>query len=198
MIPPADESTSEFTGERFSNLVRGELKANGATFLECTFTDSDLMETDFRGTHLAECRFEGCELALADFTDAVFRDVVFDNCRLTGVNFSLLQQGALGVHAEFLGCDLSFASFRGMDLTGCGFSDSVFHEAEFQRCNLSGIVFAGCDFLRCSFSGNNFKGTDLREARNYVISPEGNQVRGLKASLPEAVSLLAALGIELD
>lgn len=188
----------EYSDEQFSGLARGELVARGVTFLNCTFSDSDLMETDFNGAHLVECRFVGCELALSDFTDAVFQEVVFENCRLTGINFSLLQQGALGVHAKFRDCDLSFASFRGMDLTTCSFTGCVFNEAEFQRCNLTKVSFDDCDFSRCTFSANNLKEADLRTARNYVISAEGNQVRGMKVSLPEAVSLLSALGIDVD
>ena len=195
---PEPSAANEFSDKQFSGLAKGDLAARGATFLGCTFNDSDLMETDFSGAHLAECRFEGCELALADFTDAVFQEVVFENCRLTGINFSLLQQGALGVHAEFSDCDLSFTSFRGIDLTSCAFKACVFAEAEFQRCNLHMVEFADCDFTRCTFSANNLKETDLRTARNYVISAEANQVRGLKVSLPEAVSLLSALGIDVD
>lgn len=195
---PEPSDAREHSEEQFSGLAKGALVARGATFLNCTFSDSDLMETDFSGAHLAECRFVGCELALSDFTDAVFQDVVFENCRLTGVNFSLLQQGALGVHAQFRDCDLSFTSFRGMDLTSCSFRACVFSEAEFQRCNLTKVSFADCDLSRCTFTANNLKEADLRTARNYAISAEGNQVRGLKVSLPEAISLLSALGIDVD
>jgi len=187
-----------YTDEHFTNLGDGALITAGATFLGCHFEDCDLTEADFTSAHLAECTFERCELALVGLTDAVLQDVSFEASRLTGVNFSVLQLGAMGIQAHFKDCDLSFCSFRKMDLTDCSFKGCIARETDFQRCELEKVSFDDCDLDRCVFMGNNLKFADLRTARNYVISAYDNRIRGIRVALPEAISLLAAIEVDIQ
>lgn len=135
---------------------------------------------------------------MVNFTDAVLQDVTFEGSRLTGVNFSVVQLGALGIQVTFQDADLSFCSFRNMDLTACRFKGSVAREADFQRCDLEKVVFEACDLDRCVFNGNNLKFADLRSARNYSISAFDNRIRGMRVALPEAINLLAALEVDVQ
>ena len=169
-----------------------------AILVGCTFVDCVLSEVSFRDSHLSDCDFVRCDLSLLDLTDAVFQDVRFDGCRLTGNHFDTLKLGALGVMAAFDACDLSFCSFRSMDLTACAFTGCVTTDAEFVRCDLTGVSFDDTDLDRCVFQANDLSGADLRNARNYRISPHGNTVTGMRVALPEALSLLAELGVDLD
>ncbi|HET8986107.1 MAG TPA: pentapeptide repeat-containing protein [Trueperaceae bacterium] len=170
----------------------------GAIMVGCAFVDCSLGEMSFRGSHLSECRFERCDVSLADFTDTVFQGVVFDSCRLTGNHFDTLKTGALGIMAGFDGCDLSYCSFRKMDLTACSFTNCTTADAEFVQCELEGVSFDGTDLTRCTFHANNLMGADLRGARNYVISPFGNRVEGMRVAMPEALSLLLEVGVDLS
>src|SRR5690606_15789656 len=170
----------------------------GSILVGCRFVDCALDEMSFRGSHLSECRFERCDLSLADFTDTVFQGVEFEECRLTGNHFDTLKTGALGVMASFGGSDLSYCSFRKMDLTACSFTDCTTADAEFVQCELEGVSFAGTDLTRCTFHANNLMSADLRTARNYTISPFGNRVKGMKVSMPEALSLLLQLDVDLS
>lgn len=106
--------------------------------------------------------------------------------------------GAIVVGCEFVDCDLSFASFRGMDLTSWSFEGCRFAEAEFVRCVLKGVSFAGADLTRCAVHRCDLAGADLRGARGYVISPTENTLRGARVSLPEALGLLAAVGVVVE
>lgn len=78
------------------------------------------------------------------------------------------------------------------------FEDCRFAEAEFARCELKGVSFALSDLTRCSFSRNDLAGADLRGARGYAISPLDNNLRGMRVSLPEALGLLAAVGVVVE
>ena len=64
-------------------------------------------------------------------------------------------------------------------------------------------MLEGADFSRCrlgetSFLQNDLRQADFRQAVGYSFSLEGNRVRGARFSLPEAVGLLSALGLELE
>lgn len=193
----ADDQRPRYTDQAFEGLTADEFDFSEAVLLDCTFKDCELSEASFRGAQLSECRFEGCELTMLQLTDTVFQSAEFVTCRLTGNDFSTLKVGPMGIMARFDGCDLSFCSFRKLDLTACEFSSCVLHEGEFTRCELEGVSFAGSDLSRCVFNGNNLVEADLRGARNYLISPTGNRIRGMKVELPEAQGLLVALGVEI-
>jgi uncharacterized protein YjbI with pentapeptide repeats len=171
---------------------------SGAIIVGCTFVDCTLTELSFHGSHLSECRFQRCDLSMVDFTDAVFQGVAFDSCRLTGNHFDTLKTGALSIMASFDGCDLRYCSFRKMDLTACSFTNCTTADAEFVQCELEGVSFDGTDLTRCTFHANNLVRADLRGARNYVISPFGNRVKGMRVTLPEALSLLLEVGVDLN
>lgn len=195
---PAVSEPARYENEHFTGLERGELELTGATFLECAFESCDFSESDFSAAHFSGCRFDRCELAVINLTDTVLQEVVFEACRLSGVNFSVVTQGAIGMQAEFVDSDLSFCSFRSLDLTGCAFRNCLLREADYQRCELQKVNFDGCDLVRCVFMGNNLKEADLRTARNYFISAHDNRISGLRVSLPEALGLLAAIDVQVD
>ncbi len=187
-----------YTDEQFDGLAAGERALHDAIVLGCTFTNCDLTEQSFKRTHLVDCRFEGCELSMVDLTDAVLQTVELDTCRLTGVNFAAVSRLPIIPEAKLTDCDLSFATFRDMDLTMWSFVGCRLTEAEFVRCELKGVSFAGADLTRCTFQRNDLAGADLRGARGYVISPLDNNLRGMKVSLPEALGLLAAVGVAVE
>ena len=60
-------------------------------------------------------------------------------------------------------------------------------EADFAGSDLERALFKGCDLEKANFIG----------AKNYSIDVTANTIKGARFSLPEAISLFAALGIEL-
>lgn len=192
----SDETFTSWDGSRPGHAGRPVLAE--AILTGCTFVDCTLSEMSFRGSHLSECRFERCDLSLVELIDTVLQGVAFDTCRLTGNHFDSLKTGALGVMASFDGCDLSYCSFRKMDLTACSFTNCTTADAEFVQCELEGVSFDGTDLTRCTFHANNLMNADLRGARNYAISPFGNRVKGMRVAMPEALSLLLELGVDLS
>ena len=192
------DEPQRYTDEQFDGLAPGERVLDGAIVISCTFTNCDLTEQSFKRTPFVDCRFEGCELSMVDLTDAVLQSVELDTCRLTGVNFAAVSRLPIVPDAKLTDCDVSFASFRDMDLTMWSFEGCRLNEAEFVRCELKGVRFAGADLTRCTFQRNDLSGADLQGARGYVISPLDNNLRGMKVSLPEALGLLAAVGVTVE
>lgn len=187
-----------YTDQRFVGLTTAELPLENAIVIGCEFASCDLTEASLKGANLSECRFAGCELAMCDLTDAVFQSLEFSTCRLTGAHFETLSQLPIVPSAKFDECDLSYTSFARMDLREFVFTSCRFLEAEFTGCDLRAVDFGGSDLARCVFARNDMRGTDMRTARNYVFSLQHNEVRGVRARLPEAAALLLAAGVELD
>ena len=75
---------------------------------------------------------------------------------------------------------------------------AIFPAAFFEDCRLSGADFSDCLLRGAAFSHNDLSSADFRGAAEYSFSIEGNQVKGAKFSMPEAVSLLYGLGLEID
>ncbi len=59
------------------------------------------------------------------------------------------------------------------------------------------VKFEDCDFVGCQFHQTDLSSADFTTARNYFMNAESNKLKKTKFSLPEAVSLLANLDIEL-
>lgn len=183
--------------EEFTGFAIDDLKLAGQSFSNCIFRSCTFTEASLQDTLLTECRFEQCEMALINLKDALFHTVVFDTCRLTGVQFGVLQDDAVGITAEFHTCDLSYASFRKLDLRSCAFRSCNAREAEFYRCDLSKVDFQGTDFAGATFQDNNLIEADFRGSHNYVISAHQNRLRGLRVELPEALGLLVGIEVRL-
>lgn len=191
---------NQFVNQRFEGLTTQSDGAwlAGAEFEECTFVGCDLTEASLRGARFYDCQFQRSELALASLADVTLRDVAFKNCRLTGVDFTQLTRDPLGIRVTFTECDLGMALFRRLDLTGFTFDGCRLDGAEFERCKLTSVDFSGSDLEKCRFEGCDLREADLRGARNYIISPSSNQIAGMRVSLPEAIGLLAAIGVVVE
>lgn len=195
-MPQSDRRYVE--GETFEGWGAPSLDLAGAVVSDCRFQRCDLVEGSLRGSQLSGCVFEGCELAMIDLADAVLHDTRFEDCRLTGVRFGDLRRDPLGVDASFERCELSLTSFQKLDLRRCAFRDCRAAEAEFLECDLRGADLQGTDLERSVFIHNDLRGADLRGARNYAISACENRVSDMRVALPEALGLLAVLGLRLE
>jgi fluoroquinolone resistance protein len=174
------------------------LRLDGADVGGCRFVGLDLTETSLRAARLTECRFERCEMTLVDLTDAQLHEVTFETCRLRAVDFGALARDPVGASVRYEDCDLGLASFRDLDLRQCVFEGGQAHEATFRGCDLRGVAMRGLDLRGAELDDCDLRETDLRGSRAFVFSPCRNRVRGLRVDAPEALDLLAALGVRWD
>jgi uncharacterized protein YjbI with pentapeptide repeats len=90
-------------------------------------------------------------------------------------------------------CAFVKLDLRDVVLRRCRLRDAVFAESDLSGADLRDADLTGAQFLRTKLAG-----ADLRGARGYVIHPADNDVRGLRASMPEAAGLVTALGVVLE
>ncbi len=68
---------------------------------------------------------------------------------------------------------------------------------DFSGADLTGADFSGTSLGKSNFNQAQLAKADFRNAKDYFIDPNFAKVKGLKASLPYALGLLAALGVEV-
>lgn len=192
-------NASPYDGEVFKDL---ELKAGtleNLAFYDCRFERCLLNEASLKRSRFVDCVFSRCDLGMADLTDAELSGVRFEQTALVGVNGSVVARTSLApLELRFDACTLNYATFRDLDLSGSMFEDCLAREVMFSGVKLVGASLRGTDFQGAVFRDCNLSSADLRGARNYQVSVKENRVKGLKVSFPEALGLLAGLGVELS
>jgi len=168
----------------------------GAEFEQCTFQRGRWMAADLKGARFSGCVFEQCDLSNALVVGTGFRTVVFKECKLLGVQFEQCNAFLLSMHFE--NCRLDFASFRSLALKGARFMQCSLVEADFSGTDLGRAVFDNCTLTGTVFNGTNLEGADLREARNFIIDPDRNRIKGARFALNGLPGLLMRHGIRVD
>ncbi|MFB0842076.1 pentapeptide repeat-containing protein [Paenibacillus oleatilyticus] len=98
---------------------------------------------------------------------------------------------------RFEECTLSHSTFIGLTLpksiiTKCTVKNVDFREADLTEANMSYT-----DFSESLFDRTNLTAADFSFATNYMIDPGLNPIRKAKFTLPEAISLLYCMDIQL-
>ena len=191
---------TEFETQNFKNLNLDGKELRGKTFDECKFENCSFHETHFNACTFTGCTFKHCDLSLMQVKSCRFRDVSYTHCQLSGVNWSATAPAMISNQAalKFTSCGLNYATFivtkfRGIILRDCSARDVDFSDADLQKA-----VFCGTDLTNSRFVNTDLTGADFRGARNYIIPPEFNKIKGAHFSLPDAIGLLYGLEIHLD
>ena len=74
----------------------------------------------------------------------------------------------------------------------------IAQNVDFTEADLSHACCIGSDFSGTRFENSNLTGADFRGARNYTIPVLKNQIAKARFSLPEALSLLSSLDLEIS
>ena len=77
------------------------------------------------------------------------------------------------------------------------FIDSLIQDCGFEECNLEKALFDNCDLSQTVFIKNNLKKANFQTSKNYLIDPKQNDLSKAIFSLPEALSFLSLLPIEI-
>lgn len=188
----------DYTSRTFDEaelLALGPHELEEAEFYDCVFRRVDFSKVPWRAPRVVGGRFEACNLSNVDLRNAVFRGTIFEGTKAVGVNWCELRAFEKPV---FRDCVLDYGVFQDLRLEAFVGTDSSLLEADF-----AGAKLAKADFSRSRLNGALFRGADLREANllgaeGYAIDPTATKVRGLRCRFPEALSLLAALGIRVE
>ena len=191
-------SHEEYADETFSDLVLPEQELDGIELYDCTFERCSFSGSVMKSCSFNDCVFRECDLSVVQFRDSRFSGTVFETSKMIGVNWTLAAWSTLlEKPVTFRNCVMNHSTFLGLHLKEMEVTDCIIHEVDFRETNLTEADFSGCDLAGSMFGGANLTDANFGTARNYEINPTETVVKGTKFSLPEALSLLYALNIEL-
>jgi fluoroquinolone resistance protein len=118
---------------------------------------------------------------------------------MIGVNWTVADWAAtfLGEPMAFNRCDISHSTFIGLSIREIKIIDCKAFNVDFREADLSLADFSGTDLTESIFMNSNLSEATFLRARNYDINPGKNNLTQAKFSLPEAISLLYSLEIEI-
>ncbi|NDV17173.1 pentapeptide repeat-containing protein [Muricauda sp. TY007] len=164
-----------------TKLPKGDYE--NCRFVNCLFSKGFLDNQNF-----VECTFEGCDLTNTNISHTIFNDVTFEECKMVGLQFETCNQLLLSLN--FVGCNLSVASFIGMHLPSIQFNDCKLHQTDFSEAHLKQAEFSGCDLENTLFENTNLEQADFTSALNFNIDPSINQLRKTRFSRDGLIGLL--------
>lgn len=189
----------EYVDQKFEhlNLAGAELRDKqfyDCEFLHCNFTESRLLNCRFDN-----CRFVDCNLSTAKIKGSAFQEVKFASCKLVGIDWTTARwpSVALSGMIAFDECMLDGSSFFGLYMRELKLEACHAHDVDFAEADCEHASFIQTDFANSTFHHTKLAKADFSDAQNYSIDIHTNVIAGAKFSLPEAVSLLSGLGIEL-
>lgn len=165
------------------------------TFEKCIVSDMKFVHCSFKGCHFINCSAMNLEFK---YTQAGNNE--FENCMLMGINWTelLIDRAIFLPFSVFSDCTLKYNGFYGLNLKQFHFNTNNIIGSFFEECNIEKGQFRYCNLKDTSFSNNNLKGADFRDAKDYVISIETNQIKKAKFSYPEVLNLLKTLDILIE
>lgn len=162
----------------------------------CSFVNCNFEKVDIGGINFTECEFTGCNISMANISKTSFKDVTFKNCKMLGLHFNSCNSIIFSV--IFDTCILNFSSFFKLKLKSTQFINSNLQEVDFTEANLSTLKFDNCNLQGAIFENTNLEKTDFRNAYNYILDPELNQIKKAKFSTQGIIGLLSKYDIEIE
>jgi uncharacterized protein YjbI with pentapeptide repeats len=193
------KSQAQYQDESFREIILDGAQITRSQFYDCTFTECSFAETELLKCRFSNCVFEGCDLSLMRVTDSAFSDTRFLDSKVLGVNWTLADWSTnlFGEGLIFQKCSINHSTFIGLQLKGISIVDCVASNVDFRETDLSKSNLSGTEFSESLFISTNLTEADFRDAINYAINPAKNMLTRAKFSLPEAMSLLFSMDIEL-
>lgn len=195
---PTDQQ-AEYEEQTFLNLCLSQNEIHSKKFYECDFIDCDLSEAVFNNCRFIECKFAECNLSLVRPKNSSFVTTYFENSKVIGINWMEASWPTVELLCpiEFFRCDLSHSTFFGLSLREIRLTECLAKEVDFREADLTEADLTQTDFTGSLFMQTNLTRADFSNAINYQIDVVFNQVKAAKFTLPEAVSLLRSLDIEI-
>lgn len=187
----------------FKDIQLNEYEICSKCFDECNFDNCDFTNCIFESCTFRNCSFLNCNLSLIKVARSRFDNITFKKCKMIGINWTtaIWRKSSTKKNPIFTlsfdECVLNFSIFIGLNMTEVKIIKCDAREVYFEDAILEKANFKDTDFTDAVFSGTNLKNADFSEAKNYTINVCFNTVTGAKFSLPEAMSLIYALEIDL-
>jgi len=188
-------SESAYFKEKFSALSFSNETVSSVRFEECTFSECRLVDCKFEKCVFLDCKFEGCTLSAVNPDKSRFLQPKFFRCKVMGFDWA---KAAKIQDISFDDCQLDYSNFSSLHFPKIHMVKCSAKEARFVETDMTDGVFTGTDFQNSTIFKSNFTRADFRQAKNYSLDVRNNTIKNARFSLPEALSLLYGLEIEIE
>jgi fluoroquinolone resistance protein len=163
-------------------------KYDNCRFEHCRFGGSSL-----EGREFSDCTFDNCDLTGVTLGETAFKTVSFQDCKLLALRFEHCRDFLFAIHGKASTFD--YSSFVGLNLRQSSFESCTFQEVDFSEASLHKLNLKACDFSRATFQDTDLREVDFFTARNFLINPKENRVKGAIFSQDGLPGLVGSFGI---
>lgn len=193
------ESQDEYYDQQFKDVVFEAGALQEKEFEDCVFINCCFTETTFTNCQFNECRFENCDLSLIKVGQSTFRNTTFKDSKVIGVDWTMASWSKFISFSpiNFTNCMVDYSTFIGLTLVKIAFKECVVKDVDFSEADLTEADFTKANLSKSRFQQTNLTRANFEDATDYFIDVTANTVAKAKFSLPEAISLLKGLDIQL-
>ncbi|MDE8731710.1 pentapeptide repeat-containing protein [Eubacteriales bacterium DFI.9.88] len=186
--------------EEFGKLQYEGGLVEDCIFTDCIFKECRFLEMEIRHCSFKSCTFQSCTILNNDFKFTDATDNRFEGCSVIGMAWNEVEKenNIMLPFSAFEACTLKHNLFVGFKMKKFRFDDCDLIGSSFQQCDLKDSSFRRAGLKDVSFQQNNLTGADFRDAQDYLISLENNQLKKAKFTFPDAIRLLSATGIIVE
>lgn len=180
----------------FSDVSYAEKKLEDREFVKCEFIGCDFSKSDLRDNDFEDCHFKACNFSMALLDGAGFRDARFAGCKMLGVNFTRCNRFMFSF--SFSECILDYATFFGTRLRKTPFLDCSLKEVDFSEADLTAADFKNSDLTGARFLNTILEKADFRNAQNFGIDPDCNNIKKARFSAFNLSGLLYKYNLDIE
>lgn len=190
---------TEYYDESFNKLEFSEAEIIANNFEQCIFTSCNFSQTIFQACKFYDCEFKNCDISLIKVTDSTFSNNLIEDSKAMGINWADILVPTVKIYnpVEFVKSNINYSVFQGLDLREIQMVDCQARDVNFEDADLSLADLRHSDFANSVFRRTNLSKSNFTNAFNYSIDIYNNNLKEAIFSLPEAVSLLMSLDINL-
>lgn len=179
----------------FQSLDATALNAVDKKFLGCKFKGIRFSGAKIAGSSFEDCEFESCDLSLLGFDGVTLVDSGFVRCKMLGTHWGGVRRP---FRATFRDCNLSDATFFGVNAYGIEFNSCKLSGVDFRSCSLRHAVFENCTLDRALFQETDLTDANLTGAYDISLNPNTNKLCRTKFSVNNVLGLLDLYDIEIQ
>lgn len=198
-MPVLKSKNTEYYVESFDKLDFSQKEIIANKYDQCVFTGCIFTKTIFQACKFYDCEFRNCDISLIKVTDSTFSNNLIESSKAIGINWAEILIPSVKIYnpVEFVKSNIDYSVFQGLDLREIQIFDCQAREVNFEDVDLSMADLRLSDFANSVFRRTNLNKANFTDAFNYSIDIQNNSLKGAIFSLPEAVSLLKLLDINL-
>ena len=111
----------------------------GAEIIHSSFLECDIHDSPMKGATISDSRFDGSVFSSVSFDDVKWKQVSLAKTKWK----DRAKVACIGICAVFDRCDLTGATFEGVEFRAASFINCVFSGAQFKNCDFRGVKFQG-------------------------------------------------------